>query len=333
MNKTILIAEAGVNHNGSLETALKMVEAAAETGADYVKFQTFVTESLTTAECRAARYQTTNCEATSQFQMLKKLELRFEDFAELKRACIRNGIGFLSTPFDKKSIIEIASLKPDFMKVPSGEITNLPYLREMAKTGIPVIISTGMCNLADIENALIPFREAGYKDSDIILLHCTTQYPTPYEDVNLKAMKTLSQKFGLNVGYSDHTMGIEVPVAAAALGARVIEKHFTLSRLMKGPDHAASLEPEEFKRMVSSIRNVAKALGSPDKKVTDSESENIHIARRSIVAAVPIKKGEVFTEMNLTCKRPGDGVSPMLWDSLIGKCADKDYEADQKIEI
>ena len=329
MNRPIIIAEAGVNHNGSPETAVKMVRAAAAAGADYIKFQTFKTESLVTAACEAAAYQKENCNADSQTEMLKKLELGFEDFRFLKEVCAKEGIGFLSTPFDRESILFLAALKPDFMKVPSGEITNLPYLREIAATNIPVIISTGMSTLEDISAALQPFKDAGYENEKIILLHCTTQYPTPYEDVNLRVMTALSKTFGLRTGYSDHTRGIEVPLAAAALGAAVIEKHFTLSRNMEGPDHKASLEPDELCDMVKGIKNVAKALGKNKKEVAASESANMIIARRSIVASRPIEKGEILSETNITCKRPANGISPMNWDTLIGKKSPRRFLADE----
>lgn len=332
-SKTLIIAEAGVNHNGSLPLAMEMVEKAAAFGADYIKFQTFRTDSLVTSDCKAAGYQTRNCSEESQMEMLRKLELSREDFLKIHEYCRRCGIGFLSTPFDFESISFIASLHPDFMKVPSGEITNLPYLRRMAATGIPMIISTGMSTAKEVEEALIPFREAGYGYDSMILLHCTTQYPTPPEDVNLLAMKSLSEEFGLRTGYSDHTAGIEIPIAAAALGAVVIEKHFTLSREMEGPDHKASLEPEEFAGMVNSIRKVEMALGNGEKLVTDSERGNLAAARRSIVAKRKIRKGEIIREDDLEAKRPGNGLSPMCWDKVVGSVALRDYEPDDRIEL
>lgn len=328
-----IIAEAGVNHNGSLETAKKMVDAAVEAGADYIKFQTFHAHSLVTALCEAAEYQKENSGVSSQGEMLKNLELNFDDFKKLKAYCDEKGIGFLSTAFDEESIDFIASLKPDYMKVPSGEITNLPFLRKMASTGIPVIISTGMSTPEEIAKALKPFLKEGYGSDDIILLHCTTQYPTPMEDVNLLAMKTVSGNFGHPAGYSDHTLGIEVPIAASTLGATIIEKHFTLDRNMEGPDHKASLEPDELVEMVKAIRNIEVALGHGVKEVKDSESQNIIAARRSIVAKRHISKGEVIKAEDITTKRPATGLSPMLWDKVVGSKAIKDFAPDEMIEI
>lgn len=328
-----IIAEAGVNHNGSLDVAMKMVDAAKAAGADYIKFQTFKTESLVTSSCEAADYQKENAGASDQASMLRKLELSYQDFRKLQEYCEQKGIGFLSTPFDLESIDFLASLKPDYMKVPSGEITNLPYLRRIAATGIPVIMSTGMSSLEDIRAALKPFKEAGYKSDDIILLHCTTQYPAPMEEVNLRAMRTLKELFGYEAGYSDHTRGIEVAVAAAALGASVIEKHFTLDRNMEGPDHKASLEPGELQELVSAVRNVEKALGSGEKQITESELQNMGIARRSIVAARPIKKGEKISEEDICAKRPGTGISPMEWDKVVGSVASRDFNTDDLIVL
>ena len=328
-----IIAEAGVNHNGSLETAMKMVDAAASAGADYIKFQTFHTDALVTAICEAADYQKENAGARKQEDMLKDLELTYNDFKKLKDYCKKKGIGFLSTAFDEESVDFISSLQPDYMKVPSGELTNLPFLRKIASTGIPVIISTGMATPEEIGKALMPFRKAGYGNDEIVLLHCTTQYPAPMEDVNLQAMKTVSENFGLPAGYSDHTLGIEIPIAAAALGATVIEKHFTLDRDMEGPDHKASLEPEELTSMVKAIRNITLALGNGVKEVKDSERSNIMAARRSIVAKRPIKKGELIEEDDICTKRPATGLSPMLWDKVIGSRAIKDYAPDDLIEL
>ena len=330
---TIIIAEAGVNHNGSLETALRMVDAAAEAGADYIKFQTFQTQNLVTSDCSPADYQQKNMGAVSQAAMLKKLELTQEDFRVINEYCKRKGIGFLSTPFDKESVRFIASLNPDYIKVPSGEITNLPYLREVAATDIPVIISTGMCEMKDVREALLPFAERSYPTDKIILLHCTTEYPAPMEDVNLKAMSSLRRQFGLEAGYSDHTEGISISLAAAALGAVVIEKHFTLSREMEGPDHIASLEPEELAQLVKGVRDIEKALGDGCKRVTESERKNIIAARRSIVAARKIPKGKVIEAGDIAAKRPATGLSPMLWDSVVGSVAIRDYEPDERIEI
>ena len=328
-----IIAEAGVNHNGSLQIAKKMVDAAVEAGADYIKFQTFHTEALVTALCEAADYQKENAGANSQEEMLKNLELSYDDFRELKRYCDEKGIGFLSTAFDEESIDFIASLKPDFMKVPSGELTNLPFLRKMANTRIPVIVSTGMATPEEIAKALAPFKKVGYSSDEIVLLHCTTQYPTPMEDVNLRAMKTVSDSFGLQSGYSDHTLGIEIPIAAATLGASVIEKHFTLSRDMEGPDHKASLEPEELSSMVKAVKNILLALGNGVKEVKDSERQNIIAARRSIVASRHISKGHVITGEDICAKRPANGISPMLWDKVVGSKAIRDFEPDELIEI
>lgn len=329
----IIIAEAGVNHNGSLKLALEMVDAAAQAGADYIKFQTFKAENLVTSDGVTATYQKNNCNADSQLEMLRSLELTFDDFIRIKSYCEGKGIGFVSTPFDLESIDFLASLGMDFMKVPSGEITNLPYLRRIAATRLPVVMSSGMSTVSDIEAALEVFYTQGYEQSDITLLHCNTEYPTPFKDVNLIAMVSLRNTFGIRTGYSDHTPGIEVPVAATALGAAVIEKHFTLSRSMPGPDHVASLEPEELSRMVKEIRNVASALGSPLKRISESERKNMAVARKSIVAATDIKEGEVFTEENLTAKRPGDGISPMFWDKIIGRKAIRDFSKDSQITI
>ena len=328
-----IIAEAGVNHNGSLDTAMKMVDAAVEAGADYIKFQTFQTEALVTALCEAADYQKANAGAESQEQMLKSLELGYDDFRKLNDYCRQKGIGFLSTAFDEESIDFIASLRPDFMKVPSGELTNLPFLRKMADTGIPVIISTGMATPEEIVKALAPFRKAGYNNEDIILLHCTTEYPAPMEDVNLLAMKTVSDSFGYPSGYSDHTLGIEIPIAAATLGASIIEKHFTLSRDMEGPDHKASLQPDELAAMVNAIHNIEIALGNGVKEVKESEKHNIISARRSIVAKRPIREGQTITEDDICCKRPATGISPMLWDKVVGSHAKRNYAPDELIEL
>lgn len=328
-----IIAEAGVNHNGSFETAKKMVDAAKKAGADYIKFQTFHAHSLVTALAEAAAYQKENAGAKTQKEMLKNLELSFDEFKELKKYCDKKGIGFLSTPFDAESIDFIASLKPDYMKVPSGELTDLPFLRKIASTGIPVIISTGMATPEEIGKALMPFRKAGYQNEDIILLHCTTQYPTPMEDVNLRAMQTVAGNFGHPAGYSDHTLGIEVPIAAVTLGATVVEKHFTLDRNMEGPDHKASLEPDELAAMVKAIRNISKALGHGFKEVKKSEKANKVAARRSIVAKRAIKKGDVIREEDLSTKRPATGLSPMLWDKVVGSKAIRDFEPDDLIEI
>ncbi|MDY5648924.1 MAG: N-acetylneuraminate synthase [Lachnospiraceae bacterium] len=326
-----IIAEAGVNHNGSMELAKKMVDKAKEAGADYIKFQTFQPEKLVSKYAAKAEYQkkTTGSEE-SQLEMLKKLALTREDFRELKDYCKEAGIGFISTPFDLESIDFLERLDMDFWKVPSGEITNLPYLIKIAKTGRPIVMSTGMCQMEEIEEALTWLKKSGA--GEITLLHCNTQYPTPMEDVNLNAMQSLRRQFQLPVGYSDHTQGIEVPIAAVALGATVIEKHFTLDQTMEGPDHMASLAPEELTAMVRGIRNIEKALGDGEKGVTPSEMANRTVARKSIVAAGSIRKGEPFTETNLTVKRPGNGISPMNWFEVLGKVAKRDYFEDELID-
>lgn len=335
MNKhVIIIAEAGVNHNGSLELAKKLVDEAKKAGADYVKFQTSTPEKVISVFAEQAEYQKNNTGTQeSQLDMVRKIMLSLEEFLPLKEYCDKVGIKFMSTPFDLDAIDLLASFGMDYMKVPSGEITNLPYLRKIAKLRMPVILSTGMSRIGEVEDAINILIDGGMKQEDIILLHCNTEYPTPYEDVNLKAMLTLRDTFGVRVGYSDHTKGIEVPIAAVAMGAEVIEKHFTLDHNLPGPDHVASLEPKELKAMVDSIRNIEKAIGSGLKLVSASEEKNIKIARKSIIAAKDIKAGELLTEENLTVKRPGNGVSPMLWDSVIGTKAKRDFVYDEPIEI
>lgn len=342
MEKIIIIAEAGVNHNGSLERAREMVRAAKAAGADYVKFQTAVPELVISSCAPKAEYQKElTGESESQLDMCRKIHLPLSDYKELKELCEAEGIGFMSTPFDLVSIDLLADLGQDYFKVPSGEITNLPYLRKIAGKGIPVILSTGMSTIREIDDAvkiltgthpLYP-SVSTLSGDDIILLHCNTQYPTPFGDVNLLAMKTIGEHTGLKVGYSDHTVGIEVPVAAAALGARVIEKHFTLSRDLPGPDHKASLEPHELKAMVDAVRHIEMALGKEEKDVSPSERPNMEVARKSIVAARPIRAGELLTEENITVKRPGNGVSPMLWDKVVGTVAKRNFDYDQLIEI
>lgn len=330
--KTFIIAEAGVNHNGSLEIAKKMVEVAKECGADAVKFQTFKAENVVSKFAPKAEYQklTTSPEET-QFDMIKKLELSFEDFKELKDYCDKLGITFLSTPFDFESIEFLDSIGMEIFKIPSGEITNLPYLEKVGKLGKNVILSTGMADLGEIEDALDILIQSGTPRENITVLHCNTEYPTPYEDVNLLAMITIREAFKVKVGYSDHTPGIEIPIAAVALGATVIEKHFTLDKNMPGPDHKASLEPHELKAMITAIRNVEKALGIGIKKPSPSELKNKPIARKSIVAKRDIKKGEIFTPENITVKRPGTGISPMRWYEVLGKQAQRDYKEDELI--
>jgi len=330
---TIIIAEAGVNHNGSIETAKRLIDVAIVAGADYVKFQTFKAETLVTQTADKAEYQKelTNTNE-SQFEMIKKLELDRKTHEELINYCEQKDMKFLSTAFDHDSIDLLAELDIPIFKIPSGEITNLPYLRHIGKMRKPIIMSTGMSTLGEVRNALNILIESGAEKEQITILHCNTEYPTPMEDVNLKAMITIRDELDVNIGYSDHTLGIEVPVAAVAMGATVIEKHFTLDRTLPGPDHAASLEPDELKEMVNSIRNIEKAMGDGVKKPSPSETENIPIARKSIVARKPIKKGELFTENNLTVKRPGNGISPMEWDDVIGSKANIDYKIDQTIK-
>lgn len=333
-NKVIIIAEAGVNHNGRLDLARKMVYAAKEAGADYVKFQTAVPELVISSIAPKAEYQKeTTGDGESQLDMCRAIHLPLSDYSGLAKLCEEAGIGFMSTPFDLVSIDTLSSLGMDYWKIPSGEITNLPYLRKIASKGGRVILSTGMCELDEVEAAVKVLETGGIPRHDITLLHCNTQYPTPMCDVNLRAMQALATLGCGAVGYSDHTVGIEVPVAATALGATVIEKHFTLDKNMEGPDHKASLEPDELKAMVSAIRNVELALGSADKHVSPSERPNITVARKSIVAARDIRKGELLTEENITVKRPGNGLSPMLWDSVMGTRATRDFPYDHLITI
>lgn len=342
MNKIIIIAEAGVNHNGDIRLAREMVKAAKEAGADYIKFQTAKPELVISSFAPKADYQkSTTGETESQLEMCKAIHLPLSDYAPLKQLCQDEGIGFMSTPFDLVSIDLLADLGQDWMKVPSGEITNLPYLRKIAEAGQKVILSTGMSTLDEIDDALKILTgthpeypsESTLTKNDIIVLHCTTEYPCPYPDVNLRAMLTIRDRFGVRVGYSDHTCGLEVSLAAAALGAEVIEKHFTLSRLLPGPDHKASLEPAELKTMVEQIRHIEAALGNGDKNPAPSEIPNMEVARKSIVAAKPIHKGEKFTPENITVKRPGSGISPMKWDDIIGKEAPHDFIYDELIEL
>ena len=336
MNKTIIIAEAGVNHNGDIQIAKQLVDVAAMAGADYVKFQTFKTEDLVSKDARKAAYQQRNMSLTedsSQYSILKKLELSREHHSELVAHCNKRKIKFLSTPFDLSSIDFLTSLHLGLWKIPSGEITNYPYLKRIALWHEPVIFSTGMCEMTEIEEAMKVLLRNGVTKEQLTVLHCNTEYPTPMRDVHLHAMKTIADQLGVKVGYSDHTLGIEIPIAAVALGACVIEKHFTLDREMDGPDHRASLEPKELTQMVSAIRNVEKALGGTEKKVSASEEKNRCIVRKSIVAAYDIKKGDVFTEENLTVKRPGDGISPMQWEHVLGKEAMQDFATDDLIML
>jgi len=329
-----IIAEAGVNHNGSLELAKKLVDVAVEAGADAVKFQTFKAKNLVSKEAKKAKYQVKNTgNNESQYEMLKKLELGFDKFAELKEYCNEKGIMFLSTPFDFESIKFLNELGLEIFKIPSGEITNYPYLREIGKLKKRIILSTGMANLCEIEQAIDVIEKFGTKRKNITVLHANTEYPTPMEDVNLKAMLTIKEAFKVDVGYSDHTLGIEVPIAAVAMGAVVIEKHFTLDKNMEGPDHKASLEPDELKAMVKAIRNIEIALGNGIKKPSKSESKNIEIARKVIVAKRDIKKGEKFSEENLTVKRAGKGINPMRWEEIIGRESNKNYTREERINF
>ena len=335
MKHVTIIAEAGVNHNGSIELAKQLVDKAVDAGADYIKFQTFKASKLVTKTARQADYQQKNIGGgdDSQYQMLKKLELSQEEHIELIDYCKKKGICFFSTAFDLDSIDFLDSLHLNLWKIPSGEITNYPYIKRIAQKQGNVILSTGMCTTDDIQATLDVLLKWGKVKDQITILHCNTEYPTPFEDVNLLAMQSIASHFDTEVGYSDHTRGIEVPVAAVALGATIIEKHFTLDRNMPGPDHKASLEPNELKAMVSAIRNIEKALGSPVKKVSDSERKNIAIARKSIVAATDIKKGETLTENNITVKRPGTGLSPMRWEEVLGTTAVRDFQEDELIEM
>ena len=331
-NKVFIIAEAGVNHNGSINLAKKLIDAAVASGADAVKFQTFKAENLATKYAKKANYQKnlTN-QKESQFDMLKKLELSKEMHIELINYSKIKDIKFLSSPFDYESIELLKDLGLKIFKIPSGEITNLPYLRHIGKLNKKIILSTGMSNIDEVKTALDILINSGTKKKNIIVLHANTEYPTPMEDVNLKAMLTIGKELEVNFGYSDHTLGIEVDIAAVAMGAKCIEKHFTLSCNMKGPDHKASLEPDQLKEMVKAIRNIERALGSNIKKPSKSELPNIQIARKSIVAKTKIKKGDILREDNITVKRPGGGISPMKWDNVVGTKATKDYNEDELI--
>jgi len=327
-----IIAEAGVNHNGSADLAKQLIDVAADSGVDAVKFQTFKAENSVSKNAQKADYQKQTTSASeSQFDMIKKLELDVETHKELIAYCQEKDIIFLSTPFDHESIDLLSGLKMEIFKIPSGEITNLPYLRHIGSLGKRIILSTGMSNIAEVGEALNILTNAGTAKENITVLHANTMYPTPMEDVNLNAMLTIQKEFGVAIGYSDHTLGIEVDIAAVVLGASVIEKHFTLDKTMVGPDHEASLEPEEIKAMVSAIRNIEKALGSYEKKPSPSESVNIDIVRKSIIASASIKKGEILSDNNVTTKRPGVGISPMKWDKVIGTVASKDYQMDDLI--
>lgn len=332
--KTLIIAEAGVNHNGDLEFAKQLVNAAAKAGADLVKFQTFSAERLVTSSAPKAEYQNrTTDQKQSQHSMLRHLELSPLMHEQLIAHCAKLKIGFFSTGFDIQSLDYLASLGAELFKIPSGEITNLPYLRHISGFSKPLILSTGMATLGDIEAALDVLERAGTPRSKITVLHCNTEYPTPMQDVNLRAMTSIRDAFGVSVGYSDHTLGIEVPIAAVAVGATVIEKHITLDRNLSGPDHKASLLPDEFAAMVSAIRNIEQAMGDGIKRPSPSEAKNKPIARKSLVAAKPIKTGERYTLKNLTTKRPGTGISPMRLEEMMGRIANRDYATDELIEL
>jgi len=319
-NKVIIIAEAGVNHNGDINLAKKLIDAAVEAGVDYVKFQTFKTENLVSKNAKKAEYQIQKTDASeSQFEMIKKLELSEDQHLELKKYCKQKGITFLSTAFDLESVDFLKKLEIPFWKIPSGEITNLPYLEKIGQLGKPIILSTGMCNMQEIEHAIAVLQNQGVPKSKISVLHCNTEYPTPMQDVNLNAMQTMAQALNVKVGYSDHTLGIEIPIAAVALGALIIEKHFTLDKNMHGPDHAASLEPNELKAMVIAIRNIELALGNGIKTASNSELKNITIARKSIHLKNALSKGDIIQLSDLIMKRPGDGISPMDYEKVISK--------------
>lgn len=334
MKKVFIIAEAGVNHNSSIELAFKLIDAAKEAGADAVKFQSFKAASLVSMKAEKAEYQKRTTDSNeSQYEMIKRLELSFDDHIKLIEYCKSKNIIFLSSPFDSDSIDLLNNLGVDTFKIPSGEIINLPYLRKIGKLNKNIILSTGMADLGEIEDALDILIESGTKKENITVLHCNTEYPTPFEDVNLEAMLTIKNAFDVRVGYSDHTAGIEVPIAAVALGAEIIEKHFTLDKNMEGPDHKASLEPYELKRMIETIRNIERVLGDGIKKSSPSEAKNKFIIRKSIVASTMVKKGEPFTEENIGIKRPGNGISPMRWDEIIGKTAKRDFKIDELIEL
>ena len=333
-DKVFIIAEAGVNHNGSIKLAKKLIDVAVESGADSVKFQTFKAENLVSKNTEKAKYQKKTTDASeSQFDMIKKLELDIETHKELIAYCQEKGIMFLSTPFDHDSINLLNDLGLEIFKIPSGEIANLPYLRHIGSLKKQVILSTGMSTLQEVGDALDVLINAGTLKANTTVLHANTMYPTPIEDVNLNAMLTIQKEFDVAIGYSDHTLGIEVDMAAVAMGATVIEKHFTLDKTMDGPDHKASLEPEELKSMVSAIRNIEKAMGSFVKKPSPSEMVNIDIVRKSIVASQNIQKGGLLTEKNITTKRPGSGISPMKWDEVLGSKSIKDYRVDEMIDV
>ena len=336
MNKTIIIAEAGVNHNGDINTAKRLIDVAAAAGVDYVKFQTFKADRLVSPSAQKAKYQIENdiSKDDSQLMMLKKLELSDNDHKELISYCKSKNISFFSTAFDEEGISYLSSLNFDMFKIPSGELTNYPYLRAIAKTGLPVILSTGMASLDEIEKSINVLVSYGTKKSEITVLHCNTEYPTPMIDVNLKAMLTIKEKLGVSIGYSDHTLGLEVPIAAVALGAKIIEKHFTLDRSLKGPDHKASLEPNELKEMVIAIRNIEMAIsGNGLKEASLSEKKNIHIARKSIHLSKDLSSGSIINEQDIISLRPGDGICTMNWENIIGKQVNKDLKKFTKLTL
>jgi len=336
MKKTIIIAEAGVNHNGSFDLAKKLVESAASSGADYVKFQTFKTELNISKTAKKAKYQIINTKnkVETQFEMVKKLELSFDEFLKIKLFCDKLKIGFLSTGFDFESVDFLDSLGMDYFKVPSGDITNKPLLKHIASKKRPIILSTGMANMNEIEMALDILTKHGCEKKQITVLHCNTEYPTPFEDVNLKAMNSIGEFLGVNIGYSDHSLGISVPIAAVALGAKIIEKHFTLDKNLEGPDHKCSLNPDELKKMVTSIRDVEKSLsGDGNKEPSKSEKVNIDIARKSLHINTTLKQGETLKEEHIICLRPGDGISPMNIDQVLGLKIKKDLNSFTKLQI
>jgi N,N'-diacetyllegionaminate synthase len=336
MNKTIIIAEAGVNHNGDIETAKRLIDVASDAGVDYVKFQTFKAERLVSPSAQKAKYQIKNDKNSddSQLNMLKKLELSDADHKELISYCKSKNIKFFSTAFDDEGISYLSSLNFDMFKIPSGELTNYPYLKAIAKTGLPVVLSTGMANLDEIEKSINVLVSYGTKKKEITVLHCNTEYPTPMIDVNLKAMLTIKEKLGVSIGYSDHTLGLEVPIAAVALGAKIIEKHLTLDRSLKGPDHKASLEPNELKEMVIAIRNIEMAIsGNGLKEASLSEKKNIHIARKSIHLSKDLISGSIINEQDIISLRPGDGICTMNWENIIGKQVNKDLKKFTKLTL
>lgn len=331
---TIIIAEAGVNHNGELTLAKKLVDLAHDAGADYIKFQSFSAHRLVTKDAQLAEYQKQYRNNISQYEMLKSLEFTKNNLIEIVKYCENKKIGFLSTGFDIQSVAELENLNMDYIKIPSGEINNLPYIRYIGSLkNTRIILSTGMSDSDEIGQAINILISSGADRSQITVLHCTSEYPAPFEDINLNALATIKEAHKVEVGYSDHSNGIEVAIAAVAKGATIIEKHFTLDRNMEGPDHKASLEPKELSLMIQSIRNIEKALGDGEKRLMDSEIKNVAIVRKSIVAARQIHKGEVFTENNLNTKRPGNGISPMMWDDVIGEYAKRDFELDEMIEL